>query len=369
MDYKRFEVEDYSKLDLIKEEILDFLKFLKDDEVLIKPNLVVKYKKGKDHIITDTRFINFVVEVLKDLGVKKIYLGESSGAAGDFMNFTQSCLDAIEEHLKLKERYGVEYVNFDKADVVEKEIMGLKLKFPALIKDVRVLNLPKFKTHVLTGFTAAVKNNYGFIVSSGKLHVHNKISDPKKFVDFLIELVKFINPTVNLVDAIIVMDGQGPIRGIPKRSGNVFISKTGWLSSLLVDYMMAYYYGLEEFADKFKKVLMEDNVDLTKYKLERSKFYLSPPGFIKNWLMSLMLKIGGFLIGRSHPVWNKEKCKYCKVCERICPVKAIKVIPKEKVEFNLDKCIRCGACMENCDFFAISWEEPWLLRIYRGNRN
>ncbi len=52
-------------------------------------------------------------------------------------------------------------------------------------------------------------------------------------------------------------------------------------------------------------------------------------------------------------VIEKEKCKGCSKCARICPVQAIEGKIKEPYTVNQSKCIKCGACLESCPFAAI----------------
>ncbi|AOR23842.1 NADH-quinone oxidoreductase subunit NuoF [Clostridium taeniosporum] len=50
---------------------------------------------------------------------------------------------------------------------------------------------------------------------------------------------------------------------------------------------------------------------------------------------------------------NKDKCKGCSKCARICPAGAITGEIKKPYTIDKSKCIKCGACMEGCAFKAI----------------
>jgi len=55
----------------------------------------------------------------------------------------------------------------------------------------------------------------------------------------------------------------------------------------------------------------------------------------------------------SRVVIEKEMCKGCSKCARICPVHAIEGKIKEPYTINQSKCIKCSACIEACAFAAI----------------
>jgi NADH-quinone oxidoreductase subunit F len=50
---------------------------------------------------------------------------------------------------------------------------------------------------------------------------------------------------------------------------------------------------------------------------------------------------------------EEQLCKGCSKCSRTCPVGAITGKIKEPFKINKDKCIKCGACIDSCNFKAI----------------
>ncbi len=50
---------------------------------------------------------------------------------------------------------------------------------------------------------------------------------------------------------------------------------------------------------------------------------------------------------------EKDACKGCSLCSKVCPVNAISGKVKEPFEIDASKCIKCGACIEKCKFNAI----------------
>lgn len=53
-----------------------------------------------------------------------------------------------------------------------------------------------------------------------------------------------------------------------------------------------------------------------------------------------------------------EKCTFCKLCEKMCPRKAITVVRKKQVDINPVLCIGCGWCEWICPTSAITTKKP-----------
>ncbi|GAB6179823.1 (2Fe-2S)-binding protein [Desulfotomaculum defluvii] len=64
-------------------------------------------------------------------------------------------------------------------------------------------------------------------------------------------------------------------------------------------------------------------------------------------------------------VVDKEKCRGCKTCERICPVLAIKM-ENRKAVIEDDRCRGCGNCEQRCPDYAITMvkrEQPIAIKV------
>lgn len=62
---------------------------------------------------------------------------------------------------------------------------------------------------------------------------------------------------------------------------------------------------------------------------------------------------------------DPEICRGCKVCEKVCPVYAIKVTDK-KADSDPDKCMACANCADRCPFHAITMvkrDEPYDVGV------
>jgi uncharacterized protein (DUF362 family) len=68
--------------------------------------------------------------------------------------------------------------------------------------------------------TIAVKNMFGCVSGKAKAIWHYKKGATfDDFCTMLIDIYKLLNPAITIIDAIVAMEGPGPIRGNPKELG------------------------------------------------------------------------------------------------------------------------------------------------------
>lgn len=189
-------------------------KFVKPgDTVLVKPNLIAP-KPARRAVQTDPAVILETARLLKDFGAKP-FVGDSPAWGNVF-----ACIKAIglEEALKTT---GVPVRQLDKPKkcIVGENRTKVSISSVALDADV-IINLPKFKSHQQLVATFAVKNMFGTVSGKRKALWHfAKGGDKKDFCEFLLDIYKFLNPALTVIDAVAAMEGQGPIRGRRKPLG------------------------------------------------------------------------------------------------------------------------------------------------------
>lgn len=62
---------------------------------------------------------------------------------------------------------------------------------------------------------------------------------------------------------------------------------------------------------------------------------------------------------------DKDVCRGCQICEKVCPVYAIKVENK-KAQVDEEACRGCANCADRCPFYAITMvkrEEPFEVKV------
>lgn len=83
-----------------------------------------------------------------------------------------------------------------------------------------ILNLPKLKTHRMVRVSGAVKNYFGCVTGVAKALLHFLYGGRKnRFEKMIIELTRHLPPSMSLMDAVVAMQGGGPVNGEPYRLG------------------------------------------------------------------------------------------------------------------------------------------------------
>ncbi|MCJ7666133.1 MAG: DUF362 domain-containing protein, partial [Actinobacteria bacterium] len=227
-----------------------------------------------------------------------------------------------------------------------------------------IINLPKFKTHNLTTITGAVKNMFGVVPGFTKVGYHLRFDDIAVFTGMLLDLVMLIRPTLNIMDGVLGLEGDGPGRsGTPRNTGIVMVSD----DPIAMDLVMGKIMNIDEKYNPFIKIAKErkissaewENIEISgavldefiirDYKLPKStgQEKLIENRFISKymipWIRSSL---------NPYPYTDMKKCSNCGICQKVCPQKAV-TLTERKVRFDYSNCIRCFCCSEMCPEGAI----------------
>jgi uncharacterized protein (DUF362 family) len=175
----------------------------------LKPNIVVGARPGTG-IVTHPAVVEALVRVLRDAGVADIAVGDGPGVGLD--------PEAVFErsgYRALATRLGVRLVNLNAAERRERAWRYGKLGVPAVVEDADLyVNLPKLKTHGYTTLTLSIKNHKGLLSEADKKRDHHLgLHDP------LAQHARLCPPDLVLLDAVVGVEGDGPLNGRPVRAG------------------------------------------------------------------------------------------------------------------------------------------------------
>ena len=185
----------------------------KGDKVLIKPNMIAP-KPASCAAQTDPAVIIELAKILLDFGAKP-FVADSSAWAN-----IAACAEVLGIAEPLK-KLGVPVKQLRRPVKCRLEHSGAKIGISsAALEADKIINLPKLKTHQQLVMTIAVKNIFGCVSGKAKAVWHyRRGAEFEDFCTMLIDIYKMLAPALTIVDAVIAMEGPGPINGDPKKLG------------------------------------------------------------------------------------------------------------------------------------------------------
>ena len=187
--------------------------------VLLKPNMV-EYEVNTA-INTHPSVVAAAATAMLSAGAREVVVGEGPGHRRDMEYLLAGTgLDGVLRDLRVR------FVDLNHDDVrqipLKSRFTGLEsvwLPVELLQSDV-IVSMPKLKTHHWAGLTASMKNLFGAV--PGAVY-----GWPKNLLHFrgveqsIIDLTATIRPQLTIVDAVIGMEGDGPVMGRPRPLGFV----------------------------------------------------------------------------------------------------------------------------------------------------
>jgi len=335
---------------------------VKDKKVLVKPNILGPFPPERG-VTTDPRIISAIIKELKRCVPKEIIVGDNSGS----IHF---------DPLKIAKITGILDASHGCYSNIAKEVVKVKVdsKFieklfiSKIVKEADyVINVPKFKTHSLTTITGAIKNMFGIIPGGKKAKLHTLNRSIDKFAELLIDIYQIRIPDLNIMDAIIGMEGAGPTNGKIRIINKIISSDNG----ISLDSVMAFMMGLKTDTIELLQIAKERNlgeIDISNIIIDGelkviSGFKTPNNGLLKKAIKAVVPHIFNFASVK--PMVNPNKCKICKKCIKVCPTSAMNLTNKFP-EADRKKCISCFCCDEHCPYGAIilpSWQQDILNRL------
>ena len=337
--------------------------FVKPGElVLLKPNML-SGKHPDAAVTTHPALVRVVAELVREIGAT-VVIGDSPGIGGfervaERTGIAQAALES-----------GCKLTAFDES--IEMQGTG-QFRRIALARAYweadKIINLPKLKTHEMMTMTCAVKNLFGAVVGTEKAGWHLKAGNSRQqFARLLLDIYLLKKPVLNIVDAIIAMEGDGPGSGDPVIV-NALIAGANPLAVDLVAAQLAgmpselLYVQLEAESmdlDGSDRNLLEHVGDSLEsfvkkpFRLPKgADLQFGLPGFLKSGLKRYLTSL---------PSVDKERCLLCGICRDACPPKVIK-IKNSALSIDEGRCIRCWCCRELCPHDAMGIKSGRLVKI------
>ncbi|MBF0317141.1 MAG: DUF362 domain-containing protein [Nitrospirae bacterium] len=354
----------------LKNDIFDILSALDTGfivagkTVLIKPNLL-RAAPVEQAITTHPLIVRAAVEYVLQKGARPLVM--DSPGIGKFSRIIRET--GLADALSGLEVTLAEFTDSVKIDfsLSGRTVDGLQVKVAELAREALeadcIINLPKLKTHMQMGMTLAVKNLFGCVVGLRKPQWHLNIGENSDhFAEGLISIYMMLRPSINILDGILAMEGDGPGTGGTPRQLGVLM---GANDALEIDVTVCRMLGLQPDWLPTNKVarklgiIGDINVDgtitqINDFVMPSTTSLVFGPSLTRNIVRQNLT---------SRPAGNKKLCKLCNECVNICPAKAITNDGKS-LHFDYEKCIRCYCCSEACPHGAIEVQRPLLSRLF-----
>jgi uncharacterized protein (DUF362 family)/NAD-dependent dihydropyrimidine dehydrogenase PreA subunit len=360
--------------------------------VLIKPNLLSDHAPD-EAVTTHPEVVRALIRILKEQGAKVCVADCPASVVRIEQVWEKTGFAAMcrEEQVPL--------LNMEKTGAKAFEVNGYSFSIARPILDTDVLiSVSKLKTHSLTVLTAAVKNMYGAIPGFQKAMLHKMHTRPADFAKLLSAIYSTVPPALNIADAVVGMDGEGPGAGNPIKLG--FLAASA--DAVALDIAICRILGIKPEVVPYLTPHAGRAVDIVGAALsEVAPRSFKLPGsslvqFIPQWIIRILQPF----------VWIRpaitDKCVFCGRCIKACPTEALSWganvgVPmtslhgtqdfrlhrdkpggspsqatealREKPVLDPVRCVGCCCCHEICPEKAIMMtQSPFLTMVRRGRK-
>jgi len=362
-DYEQGQVD--AAIDQSIENIGGLDQFIKKGtRVHIKPNLLTAKSPDKA-ATTHPAVVKAIVNRVRQIG-GVVTIGDSPAGISrpieEYWRLTGLEQVALETGAKL--------VKLEKKGVVERSVNGKSYFIASAVAEADVvINVCKLKTHNLTLFTGAIKNMFGSIPGFKKSEYHKQAPKVEGFSEIIVDIFSAVRPQLNIMDAVEIMEGNGPSAGKPRHLGLIFAGKDAVALDAIAARIMGFSDGeILTTEQAYEKGLGEKVIEKITIRGESLEAFrdlqiaLPTTGFHRFVPASVVRILGKLVWVRPQP--DVDRCKRCSACIAICPTQAMS--PQDGFPvIDYKKCISCFCCDEACPHNAIDQDMSWLTKQFR----
>jgi uncharacterized protein (DUF362 family) len=330
---------------------------LEGKTVLVKPNVLGPWP-GESGIITHPLFVKAMVGELKRRGAQ-VTVGDNPGARG------YGRVGKVGRDTGLAEALGEDWVNIAtsarRVPLESRFLQETSVSSQVLDCDL-LISMPKFKTHVSTIVTGAVKNSFGFLVGGEKARMHAVAPRFRDFGELMVDIYQLRVPDLVVMDAVTAMQGNGPSCTDIRPLGKLIASYNG----IAVDTVMTAMMGIDPALVPLLVTAGERGLGPVRLQdievrgdARPIQGFKQPSTMPRRSFAAPIQRLAFGLISRRALRADPGLCNACRTCEKGCPAGAIEV--NEVPEFDPGKCILCYCCYELCPEHAISLNR--LIRL------
>lgn len=334
---------------------------LSGQRILLKPNLAAA-RRPERCVTTHPEIVGAAIDFFRERGCA---VGVGDSPAGALRG-----VGRVWENTGMRavcEARGASLVNLEAAGWVERAVGKRTYRISRALLDFdRVVSLPKFKTHVLTLITGAVKNMYGCVPGFGKSQLHVANPKPPAMSRVLVDVFSLAAPWLSVVDAVEAMEGNGPSSGQVRRLGFVAASR----DAVALDAILAELVGIDPMKvpttrEATRRGLLKvghGGIDVTG--TPRSDLGVGDFKVPANWRFFLIPDLLARAVGKwfwVKPVVIGDRCTGCGECAGICAASAV-MVEDGRARVSPEECVSCLCCIEACPTGAL---EPQISKLAR----
>lgn len=328
--------------------------------IVLKANLV-SFLKPEAAGTTHPGILAALTELLRARGAVVI-IGDSPGGlyTGAYVNRIYAITGMKQvQGARLNDNFAVAQATFPQAR------RARTFSYTAYLDDCdAIINVCKLKTHGMMGLSAAAKNMFGAVPGTVKPEYHFRYPEAMDFAHMIVDLDEYFRPRLQIVDAVVGMEGNGPTSGTPRPIGCILAGH----SPHAVDLLCARLIGLPAeriptLRAAWERGLAPKTVEELEIAGDWRQFVVSDyqilPGHRDTQFRprsgGVWGKMSAWVIRKamgSEPALDKKRCIGCEVCRKVCPADAI-TMERGKPQIHRQKCIRCFCCQEFCPHGAM----------------
>ncbi len=329
---------------------------VRDKRVLVKVNCMAG-TQPEEGSITHPSVLGALVTLLEEMKPAEIMVGDNPGQG--YYGRNQDVFDAS----GLREAAKGHYCNLGKearAVPFDPSLINVMSPSRAVLDADIVISVPKFKTHIRTGVSVALKNSFGILPGAQKANLHHRAGSPYNFARALVEVFRLRPPDLFIVDGILVGQGVGPYSRELHYLGVIMASDNAVAMDATVARMMGYepaQVPLIHFAQAAGLgSCREEDIEV----IGNSRRI---PGFSIPALASITStehhQMNAWMVEAPlyRPVVNTSKCDGCSICADGCTLGALTMaggLPR----LDPSLCVPCFCCQEVCPRQAIILSKP-----------
>jgi uncharacterized protein (DUF362 family)/ferredoxin len=357
--------------------------------VFIKPD-VGSDRSGLSGGTTDFRVLVALLEALRDRGHHHLLMGDAAPPA-----YVRARVEPA-RRLRLDRlctRFGVRWLDLNRGPAVQIHLPAGEVKVARVALDAALLiDLASVRTHPDAGLALGAFNLRGVIQSPYRTKVATSPAEN------LVALAERIRPGITLIDALIAMEGDGPLDGSPVRLGRLFWGRDLLAVDLLVARLLGYtaeevthlWWALRQGILPLEAVIaVESRVSVLR-DLRRPRWRgaarrtgqmigawvrrsIQARSEARGWsAVADWMQVRTQVDPRDDTLHglrrDPENCGSCRRCEEFCPVG----LTREQIglEPAHDRCIGCLYCYQVCgrDALSLQGEGGALIELLNRDR-